>query len=145
VFEKPYDSHGHAWPLAIRRCIWALVLFQVFQLSLFSVRKQVINSLLIVPLIFYTIWFAKNLQELFLPLTSYVNLYDIFTMDNESHLRVHDDEPSTQEANETDSNNMTQAPFEPPMSWNHPGLLKVPHHTYGQPALKGRLPSLWLP
>jgi len=121
------------------------VLFQVFQLSLFSVRKQVINSLLIVPLIFYTIWFANNLQELFLPLTSYVNLYDIFTMDSESQMRVNEDNLSTQGADDPESNDMLQTPFEPPLSWNHPGLLKAPHHTYGQPALKGRLPSLWLP
>ena len=105
------------------------MLFQVFQLSLFSVRKQVINSLLIVPLIFYTIWFANNLQELFLPLTSYVNLYDIFTMDSESQMRVNEDNLSTQGADDPESNDMLQTPFEPPLSWNHPGLLKAPHHT----------------
>ncbi|WFD22451.1 hypothetical protein MEQU1_001122 [Malassezia equina] len=86
------------------------VLFQVFQLSLFSVRKQVINSLLI---------------ELFLPLTSYVNLYDIFTMDNESHLHVQEDDLSSRDADEPASNDMAQESFEPPLSWNHPGLLKT--------------------
>ena len=141
VFDRPYDSHGHAWPLAVRRCIWAVVLFQVFQLSLFSVRKQVLNSLLIVPLIGYTIWFAFHVQKTFLPLTSFVNLHDIYAAEEELRHRneAYQDEPHSHI----------------PSGEEHPGrssvmtsrscLLSVSQRTYKQPSLTGPLPTLWLP
>ena len=141
VFDRPYDSHGHAWPLAVRRCIWAVVLFQVFQLSLFSVRKQVLNSLLIVPLIGYTIWFAFHVQKTFLPLTSIVNMHYIYAAEEYLRHRTEDYPVSSHS--------------HIPSGEEHPGrssvmtsrscLLSVSQRTYKQPSLTGPLPTLWLP
>jgi len=140
VLDKPYDSHGDAWPLAVNRCLWALVLFEVFQLSLFSVRKQVINSLLIVPLIGYTVWFATTLMSTFMPLTRYINMYDLYVAYDETEAPPNDSDLSAYPVNYSG-----ETPYEPPIAWNHPGLLTVGRSSYGQPALTARLPSLWLP
>ncbi|PWN32353.1 DUF221-domain-containing protein [Meira miltonrushii] len=54
VFYRSYESRGQAWPLSSMRCIWALLLFQIFQLSLFSFRKQLLLSNWTLPLIAFT-------------------------------------------------------------------------------------------
>lgn len=133
VWDKPYDSHGHAWPLAVTRCVWALLLFHVFQLSLFSVRKQLFTSLAVLPLIALTSWWSVRLRRTFAPLTSHLNLYDIYLADD------FDDQGGDSE--EEDGS----LPFEPALSWSHPGLLGDSNSQYGQPALTCRLPGLWLP
>lgn len=147
VLDKPYDSHGHAWPLAVKRCLWALVLFQVFQLSLFSVRKQVVNSLLIVPLIGYTLWFTMRLERTFLPLTSYVNLHDVYAVEDDTQQpRTYSDTASDDTTPIPASDDDVPVPvFEPPLSWSHPGLLSTGHDSYAQPTLTGALPTPWLP
>ncbi|PWN48980.1 DUF221-domain-containing protein [Violaceomyces palustris] len=77
VFYKSYESQGQAWPISATRCIWALVLFQLFQLSLFSVRKQLLMSSLMLPLLVFTMWFGHNLSKTFSPLCEHVNLSSI--------------------------------------------------------------------
>ncbi|PWZ00332.1 DUF221-domain-containing protein [Testicularia cyperi] len=77
VFYKPYESQGQAWPISATRCIWALVLFHIFQFSLFSVRKQLLMSTLMLPLLAFTFWFGGHLETTFGPLTQHVNLSSI--------------------------------------------------------------------
>ncbi|WFD32409.1 hypothetical protein MSPP1_003455 [Malassezia sp. CBS 17886] len=142
VLDKPYESHGSAWPLAVTRCIWACYLFQIFQLSLFSVRKEVVSSLLIIPLIMLTAWFHSTVEKTFAPLTSHLNLYDIYASDDGT------DSPGTPPPAPTPPSVQdadAPMPREPPLSWNHPGLLLVRPGSYSQPALSSPLPNLWLP
>ena len=80
MFYKPYESQGLAWPISATRCIWALVLFLTFQFSLFSVRKQFLASILILPLLGFTIWFGQHLGDTFGPLTKHVNLSSVVEM-----------------------------------------------------------------
>lgn len=141
VFARPYDSHGHAWPMAIRRCLWALMLFQVFQLSLFSVRKQVLNSLLIVPLVGYTFWYAGNVQKTFFPLTSFINLNDIFAREDESH----EQSESYQDVLDEHIPISTDMQRRASAMTNYSCLHSVSKKTYQQPSLSGPLPTLWLP
>lgn len=77
VFYKPYESQGQAWPISASRCIWALVLFHIFQFSLFSVRKQLLMSTLMLPLVVFTFWFSQHLQSTFGGLTEHVNLSSV--------------------------------------------------------------------
>ncbi|UZJ57130.1 hypothetical protein CBS101457_006450 [Exobasidium rhododendri] len=77
VFYRSYESRGQAWPLSSMRCIWALCLFQIFQLSLFSVRKQLLLSTMMLPLIGFTIWFGMFLDRTFSKLSEYVNISGI--------------------------------------------------------------------
>lgn len=77
VFYRSYESRGQAWPLSSVRCLWALCLFQIFQLSLFSVRKQLLLSSLMLPLIAFTVWFGIFLERTFGKLSEYINLSSI--------------------------------------------------------------------
>ncbi|SPC64188.1 uncharacterized protein UHOD_05173 [Ustilago sp. UG-2017b] len=77
VFYKPYESQGQAWPISASRCIWALILFHVFQFSLFSVRKQLLMSTLMLPLVMFTFWFGQHLESTFGGLTEHVNLSSV--------------------------------------------------------------------
>lgn len=89
VFYKPYESQGQAWPISASRCIWALVLFHIFQFSLFSVRKQLLMSSLMLPLVVFTFWFSQHLESTFGPLTEHVNLSSVVEV-----LREREVEPS---------------------------------------------------
>lgn len=77
VFYRSYESRGQAWPLSSIRCLWALCLFQFFQLSLFSVRKQLLLSTLMLPLFAFTIWYGTFLNRTFGKLSEYVNISSI--------------------------------------------------------------------
>ena len=77
VFYKPYESQGQAWPISASRCIWALILFHIFQFSLFSVRKELWMSSGLLPLIVFTFWFNGHLETTFGPLTHHVNLSSV--------------------------------------------------------------------
>ncbi|KAE8222844.1 hypothetical protein CF319_g4024 [Tilletia indica] len=81
VFYKSYESKGQAFPLSAQRMIFSLLLFQVFQFSLFSVRKQFIFSTLILPLLFGTFWYGRHLTRTFEPLSEYINLQSIREME----------------------------------------------------------------
>lgn len=84
VFYKPYESQGQAWPISASRCIWALVLFHIFQFSLFSVRKELWMSTGLIPLILFTFWFNGHLETTFGPLTNHVNLSSVVEVLKES-------------------------------------------------------------
>ncbi|KAK0544550.1 hypothetical protein OC846_005299 [Tilletia horrida] len=81
VYYKSYESKGQAFPLCASRMIFSLLLFQVFQFSLFSFRKQFLFSTLIVPLFFGTFWYGRLLSKTFTPLSNYVNLQSIREME----------------------------------------------------------------
>ncbi len=85
VFYKPYESQGQAWPISASRCIWALVLFHIFQFSLFSVRKELWMSTGLIPLIIFTFWFNGHLETTFGPLTNHVNLSSVVEVLKDSH------------------------------------------------------------
>ncbi|WFD42910.1 hypothetical protein MPSI1_001561 [Malassezia psittaci] len=160
----PYDSHGHAWPLAVTRCLWALLLFQVFQLSLFSVRQQVGNSVLILPLIAFTAWFLMNMRRTFAPLTFHLSLYDIYAeydKDRQINLSASQHEHTEQPGfssiqDDLDHENMQSRHSDPPSSevddhnspeqpWSYSGMPASAPFKYIQPALADQLPTLWLP
>ncbi|CEH17155.1 Uncharacterized conserved protein [Ceraceosorus bombacis] len=77
VFYKAYESKGQAWLLTSTRCVWALLLYQVFQIGLFSFRKQVFLSLLCLPLFVVTAWYGRHLNKTLQPLSEYVSLSSI--------------------------------------------------------------------
>ncbi|KAK0540040.1 hypothetical protein OC835_000838 [Tilletia horrida] len=81
VFYKSYESKGQAYPLSAQRMVFSLLLFQVFQFSLFSVRKQFVFSTLILPLLFGTFWYGRLLSRTFKPLSDFTNLQSIREME----------------------------------------------------------------
>lgn len=154
MLEKKYESNGHAWPVSVTRCVWALVLFQIFQLSLFTARKQVYSSLLVAPLCMFTIWFGFQLKHVFGPLSVYLNLHDLFFIKDDSEDSVAAQarsqdylelEPSTDDESDQPTAPDVRGPTQPPLAPNYPGLLESERHVYDQPTLSGNLPDLWLP
>ncbi|KAN0065182.1 hypothetical protein ACQY0O_001679 [Thecaphora frezii] len=174
VFYKPYESQGQAWPISARRCIWALVLFHIFQFSVFSVRKQLVASLMVVPLVVFTVWFGYHLERTFGPLSTHINLSSIIEAskgDAEAtgHEGGEEAEHQTTAEAEARSQRRKQASKrksraeaedetlfvaeqdaktdyrEPPGSDHYPGVLNTGRRRYGHPALSGILPDLWLP
>lgn len=97
VFYRSYESRGQAWPLCTTRIVWALCLFQIFQFSLFSFRKQFFLSTMMIPLIVFTAWFNVFLSRTFGHLSEYVNLSSIAEI-NKPLLSATVDQNSTRDA-----------------------------------------------
>ncbi|KAI3494647.1 hypothetical protein L1887_40463 [Cichorium endivia] len=153
VFYKPYESQGQAWPISASRCIWALVLFHVFQFSLFSVRKQLLMSTLMLPLIVFTFWFAQHLQTTFGPLTEHVNLSSVVEVlkevepDPATAGLAQNGPPSMARADEVTTDTAIPRPTTASrlVRGYYPGVLNTGRRRYGHPAITGILPELWLP
>ncbi|KAG8891448.1 hypothetical protein FRC01_014695, partial [Tulasnella sp. 417] len=58
VFYKPYESRGQAWPITFNRCIWGIVLFQILMTGIFGLKKKLIFTFLMAPLIAFTIYWG---------------------------------------------------------------------------------------
>jgi len=175
VFYRSYESRGQAWPLSSTRCIWALCLFQIFQLSLFSVRKQLLLSTLMLPLIVFTIWFGLFLDRTFGKLSEYVNISGIAEVNKpiatppNIQLSGSDPNPIRALRSVVDSLDPSQTALsrkryaakddtifvarkdkhtdyrEPPTGGYFFGTLNTGRRRYGHPALTGILPEIWLP
>ena len=48
VFYKPYESRGQAWPITFIRLIWGVVIFQIFMVGFFLLKKAYIISTIMV-------------------------------------------------------------------------------------------------
>ncbi|KPV72603.1 uncharacterized protein RHOBADRAFT_29756 [Rhodotorula graminis WP1] len=164
VFYRPYESRGQAWPLAFNRVGFGVLLFQVFMLGLFTVGKDFLLVVLMIPLLAgtaYTIW---RLGATYAPLARYVNLSQACESGQgtgaEDVVKLRQGHPVT--AGQTHLNRgrygqkgegvyaVAQNPAtdyrEPPMSSFYPGILNTGGSTrYGHPALFGALPQPWLP
>ncbi|PWN31193.1 DUF221-domain-containing protein, partial [Meira miltonrushii] len=152
VFYRSYESRGQAWPLSSMRCIWALLLFQIFQLSLFSVRKQLLLSTLTLPLIAFTFWFQHYLSRTFTELSEYVSLSSIAEI-NKPSLQPGTGKaqatlaPSAEIANAVANNASTNDNNyrEPPAAGYCYGVLNTGRRRYGHPAVASTLPEIWPP
>ncbi|KDN52828.1 DUF221-domain-containing protein [Tilletiaria anomala UBC 951] len=167
VYYKSYESKGEAWPLCASRCMWSLVLFQIFQLSLFVVRKQALLAILVVPLITTTVYMEGYLARTFAPLSENVNLSSIAEANhpagheatasapNEAswNIGTSADGQLANKANLQDDDTLFVAASdrhtdyrEPPSQGTYfPGVLNTGRRRYGHPAQTGVLPELWLP
>ena len=78
VFYKPYESQGQAWPITFTRLIWGVLIFLVFMIGIFILRKSFILSSLLAPLLGGTLLWAWYEDKAFRPLSKYVNLSSVF-------------------------------------------------------------------
>ncbi|GAA5968552.1 hypothetical protein JCM11641_007678 [Rhodosporidiobolus odoratus] len=163
VFYRPYESRGQAWPLAYNRVGLALILFQVFMLGLFTVRKAFLLSGLVIPLLVataYTIW---RLGATYAPLSRFVNLSQACEAEHgagaEDVVKLRRGHPVTTSQTELSrgryghtgegvyavAKNPSTDYSQPPLSDSYPGVLNTGSRRYGHPALFGSLPEPWLP
>ncbi|CAO1620246.1 unnamed protein product [Sympodiomycopsis kandeliae] len=89
VFYPPPTSMQNSLTAVLRpRLIFAIFLFQVFQLSLFSAHRQVLLILLTLPLMAVTLWYARVLDKRFSSLEKYEALQGAIQADREQQQRA---------------------------------------------------------
>lgn len=96
VFYKPYESRGQAWPITFNRLVWGVIMFQIFMIGIFSLSKSVVLSILMVPVLAFTIWWAWYMDTVFTPLSQFTNLdsvYEVQRGETDEMSRLTDGEP----------------------------------------------------
>ncbi|KAF9004659.1 hypothetical protein BDQ17DRAFT_1399513 [Cyathus striatus] len=163
VFYKPYESQGQAWPITFIRLIWGVVIFLLFMIGIFTLRKSYILSSLLVPLLGATVVWSWYVDKAYRPLSKYVGLSSIFEVqrgeDTAEVLRLRAGHPVTWSQSNLNRRRYAQnddtlyvAPedertdySQPPMANWYRGVLNTGKRRYGHPALNGVLPEPWLP
>ncbi|GAA5932719.1 hypothetical protein JCM10213_006311 [Rhodosporidiobolus nylandii] len=163
VFYRPYESRGQAWPVAYNRVGLALLIFQVFMLGLFTVRKAFLLSALVVPLLIATAYTIYHLGETYGPLARFVNLSQaceaVHGAGAEDVMKLRQGHPVTSSQTQLSrgryghtgegvyavAKNPCTDYSQPPLSDSYPGVLNTGSRRYGHPALFGSLPEPWLP
>lgn len=77
MFYKPYESQGQAWPITFTRLIWGVIIFLVFMIGIFILKKAFIMSSLLAPLLIGTVLWSWYMDKQFRPLSKYVSLSSI--------------------------------------------------------------------
>jgi hypothetical protein len=78
VFYKPYESQGQAWPITFVRLIWGVVIFLLFMIGIFTLRKSYILSSLLVPLLACTIAWSWYIHHSLQSLSKFVSLSSVY-------------------------------------------------------------------
>ncbi|KAF9044481.1 hypothetical protein BJ165DRAFT_1481442 [Panaeolus papilionaceus] len=163
VFYKPYESQGQAWPITFIRLIWGIVIFQLFMIGIFTLRKAFILSSILVPLLFATVAWGWYLDSEFGGLSKFVSLSSVFEVQRGEEtadvMRLRAGHPVTWSQSNLNRRRYAQnddtlyvAPedertdySQPPMANWYSGVLNTGKRRYGHPALNGVLPEPWLP
>ncbi|KAI1614460.1 hypothetical protein EDD36DRAFT_229493 [Exophiala viscosa] len=77
AMEHRQHSTGLAWPMICNRIITGLVLFQVAMTGILALRGALTASVLLSPLLAFTIWFTVYFQRTYLPLMKFIALRSI--------------------------------------------------------------------
>ncbi|BGP27145.1 hypothetical protein JCM10295v2_006109 [Rhodotorula toruloides] len=164
VFYRPYESRGQAWPLAYNRVGLGLLIFQVFMLGFFTVRKAFLLVVLMVPLLASTVYTIWRLYRTYVPLSRFVNLSQACEVTNgagaDDIVKLRKGHPVTRSQTHLNRGRYGQKGegvyavaknphtdySQPPLSEMYPGVLNTGGPArYGHPALFGALPEPWLP
>ncbi|KAL4243386.1 CSC1 family protein, partial [Abortiporus biennis] len=163
VFYKPYESQGQAWPITFVRLIWGIIIFLVFMIGMFILKKSYILSSLLVPLLVGTVIWSWYIYKGFRPLSKYVSLSSVSEVqrgeDSADVVRLRMGHPVTWSQSYLNRRRYAQndetlyvAPedertdySQPPMANWYTGVLNTGKRRYGHPALNGILPQPWLP
>ncbi|KIK03282.1 hypothetical protein K443DRAFT_676952 [Laccaria amethystina LaAM-08-1] len=163
VFYKPYESQGQAWPITFIRLIWGVVIFLLFMIGIFTLRKSYILSSLLVPLLIGTVVWSWYVDKELKPLSKFVSLSSVFEVQRGEEtadvLRLRAGHPVSWSQSNLNRRRYAQnddtlyvAPedertdySQPPMANWYSGVLNTGKRRYGHPALNGVLPEPWLP
>lgn len=77
AMDHQQHSTGRAWPMICSRVFVGLVLFQLAVIGVLALRKAVTRSLLLVPLLFGTVWFSYFFSRNYEPLMKFIALKSI--------------------------------------------------------------------
>lgn len=65
-------STGQAWPIICNRVVIGIIVFQVAMAGIVGLNLAIYRAILIVPLIFFTIWFIVFYQRTYAPLMKFI-------------------------------------------------------------------------
>ncbi|OJT11675.1 Calcium permeable stress-gated cation channel 1 [Trametes pubescens] len=163
VFYKPYESQGQAWPITFVRLIWGVLIFIVFMIGLFILKKSFILASLLAPLLGGTLLWWYYTDKQFRPLSKYVSLSSVHEVERGEEsadvMRLREGHPVTWSQSNLNRRRYAQndetlyvAPedertdySQPPMANWYSGVLNTGKRRYGHPAITGVLPVPWLP
>ncbi|KDR79098.1 hypothetical protein GALMADRAFT_223356 [Galerina marginata CBS 339.88] len=163
VFYKPYESQGQAWPITFIRLIWGVVIFLLFMIGIFILRKSYSLAILLGPLLVGTVIWSWYVDKGLKPLSKYVASSSVFEVQRGEEtadvLRLRAGHPVTWSQSNLNRRRYAQnddtlyvAPedertdySQPPMANWYSGVLNTGKRRYGHPALNGVLPEPWLP
>uniref|UniRef100_D8QM36 DUF221-domain-containing protein n=1 Tax=Schizophyllum commune (strain H4-8 / FGSC 9210) TaxID=578458 RepID=D8QM36_SCHCM len=163
VFYKPYESRGQAWPITFIRLIWGVVIFQIFMVGFFLLKKAYIISTIMVPLLGFTVVWTWWVDRTLAPLSKFVSLSSVCEVERGEEtadvVRLRAGHPVTWSQSNLNRRRYAQnddtlyvAPedertdySQPPMANWYAGVLNTGKRRYGHPALNGVLPEPWLP
>ncbi|KAI0638316.1 DUF221-domain-containing protein [Trametes polyzona] len=163
VFYKPYESQGQAWPITFVRLIWGVLIFIIFMIGLFILKKSFVLATLLTPLLAGTLLWWYYTDKQFRPLSKYVSLSSVHEVERGEEsadvLRLREGHPVTWSQSNLNRRRYAQndetlyvAPedertdySQPPMANWYSGVLNTGKRRYGHPAITGVLPVPWLP
>ncbi|KAI0759198.1 hypothetical protein BD413DRAFT_617979 [Trametes elegans] len=124
VLYKPYELSEQAWPITFIRLIWGVVVFQIFMIGLFLLKKAYIISTIMIPLLEFTViwtWWVDRTRS---RRSRNRNFYRRRNAQNDDTLYI---------APEDERTDYSQRPM---ANW-YAGVLNTGKHRYGHPALNG--------
>ena len=88
AMDQPQHATGGAWRIICYRIIIGLLVFEVVMIGQLALNGAFAQSILISPLIPFTIWYSYYFKQRFEPLTKYIALRAIQTDDNQEDALV---------------------------------------------------------
>lgn len=74
MMDHQPHSTGRAWPMICSRVFVGLVLFQLAMIGVLALRRAITRSLLLVPLLGFTVWFTYYFTRTYEPLMKFIAL-----------------------------------------------------------------------
>ncbi|KAF7549624.1 hypothetical protein G7Z17_g6271 [Cylindrodendrum hubeiense] len=91
AMDQPQHATGGAWRIICQRIIIGLVVFEVVMFGQIATLTAFVQSIFILPLVPFTIWYSFYIKERFEPLTKYIALRAISTGEESEEEAVSDD------------------------------------------------------
>ncbi|KZZ95679.1 hypothetical protein AAP_01355 [Ascosphaera apis ARSEF 7405] len=100
AMDHSQHSTGRAWPMVCSRIIMGLIMFQLTTIGSLALRTAITRSILILPLLFATVWFWYFFARTYDPLMKFIALRSI----DRAQPPVRDDSSTGSSAEDHDGN-----------------------------------------
>lgn len=77
AMDHQQHSTGRAWPMICNRVLVGLVVYQLAMIGVLALRRAITRSLLLVPLLGFTVWFTYFFSRNYEPLMKFIALKSI--------------------------------------------------------------------
>lgn len=77
AMDHQQHSTGRAWPMICNRVFVGLVVYELAMIGVLALRKDITRSLLLVPLLGFTVWFSYWFARTYEPLMKFIALKSI--------------------------------------------------------------------